>query len=157
MKKLFLYVFLVLMFCNTAIAKDLNGIKLFCKGDNEEQLDKRYIIEEYLALFFIENRQVILSYMYVVNGEIENVYEHETTHYYKVRENNIDILTSKSNVGRLRHYGNIRLNRENLKMFSSITRDLTRPECKIVNYDPLERFDEKRKEIIETKKKKKKI
>jgi len=32
MKKLSLYIFLVLMFCNVGVTKDLTGTKLLCKG-----------------------------------------------------------------------------------------------------------------------------
>ena len=43
MKKLSLYVFLVLMFCNVGFAKDLTGVKLFCNVSFSGSFDDRGI------------------------------------------------------------------------------------------------------------------
>ena len=55
MKKLSLYVFLVLMFCNVGFAKDLTGVKLFCDDRGLEFLSdtkgKYYYIDKFTDVF----------------------------------------------------------------------------------------------------------
>ena len=148
MKKLSLYVFLVLMVCNTATAKDLNGKKLYCKGvDN--------LFSQHVALVFIENYQVKLSYMYVYNEQVnKEAAIHQETFGYHAGEDTITFLTSSNKLLRAAgiRYG-IKLDRINLNLYVP-PRSL---KCKIVNYDPLEKFKEKYKKLTTPKKVKKKI
>ena len=147
MKKLSLYVFLVLMFCNTATAKDLNGKKLYCKGvDN--------LFSQHVALVFIENYQVKLSYMYVYDEQVNKEPILQETFDYQVGEDTITFLTSSNKLLRAAgiSYG-IKLDRINLNLYVP-PRSL---KCKIVNYDPLEKFKEKYKKLTTPKKVKKKI
>ena len=147
MKKLSLYVFPVLMFCNTATAKDLNGKKLYCKGvDN--------LFSQHVALVFIENYQVKLSYMYVYDEQVNKEPILQETFDYQVGEDTITFLTSSNKLLRAAGilYG-IKLDRINLNLYVS-SRSL---KCKIVNYDPLEKFKEKYKKLTTPKKVKKKI
>ena len=147
MKKLSLYVFLVLMFCNTATAKDLNGKILYCKGvDN--------LFSQHVALVFIENYQVKLSYMYVYDEQVNKEPILQKTFNYQAGEDTITFLTAGSNKllrAEIR-YG-IKLDRINLNLYIP-PRSL---KCKIVNYDPLEKFKEKYKKLTTPKKVKKKI
>jgi len=147
MKKLSLYIFLVLMFCNTATAKDLNGKKLYCKGvDN--------LFSQHVALVFIENYQVKLSYMYVYDEQVNKEPILQETFDYQVGEDTITFLTSSNKLLRAAgiSYG-IKLDRINLNLYVP-PRSL---KCKIVNYDPLEKFKEKYKKLTTPKKVKKKI
>ena len=135
------------MFCNTATAKDLNGKKLYCKGvDN--------LFSQHVALVFIENYQVKLSYMYVYDEQVNKEPILQETFDYQVGEDTITFLTSSNKLLRAAgiSYG-IKLDRINLNLYVP-PRSL---KCKIVNYDPLEKFKEKYKKLTTPKKVKKKI
>jgi len=152
MKKLSFYIFLVLMWCNVGFAEeDLNGKKLYCKGNNDHLVGRLWEVEEYAAIVFIENHRAILSIMFVMDSKVLDLHIAKTFNY-KALEDNIIIRSREDPKLGL----DTRLNRESLKLYGSFG-DVTRPTCKIVDYDPLEKFEKKIKEIEVTKKKKKKI
>ena len=142
MKKLSLYIFLGLMFCNTTIAKDLNGTKLYCykqEGDPSSQLGVSWLDA---ALVFIENNKVKLSYM---NSDPKlGIVPHdlmiEQIFNYEVSENNIIIKTSVTS----KFFNtDTKLNRKNL----SLNADYFSIPCEIVDYDPSEKFFKKYEKI----------
>ena len=168
MKKLPLYVFLVLMFCNVGFA-DLNGKKLYCYS---EKWNKKY----YAALVFIENKQVKFSFMRVVHSTVEHsdVLFQKTFNYYEVGEKYIEeeykrmvpngkvkstvqegVIHIDSSVSGRTGTDIVRLDRRTLVLKGS---GRLNPICEIVDYDPLEKFEKiNRGALIKEEKKENKI
>ena len=114
MKKLSLYVFLVLMFCNTAIAKDLNGTKLYCFHIQNDGMESE------AALAFIENNYVKFGHMnsYLPNKIIylKNLVV-VANYQYEVTEDYIIIDTSTGGDSRYNIRGHItKLHRKQLQL-----------------------------------------
>ena len=136
------------MFCNTATAKDLNGIKLYCSFSNFHNFGIN------AAIVFVRNHRAILSIMFVeytnmpTDGTVTKLML-EKTFEYKVEEDEIIISSGSSPDWR-----DTRLNRENLWLYGFGKYVL--PSCEIVDYDSLEKFKENLKKI-QTKKEKNKI
>ena len=128
------------------VVEVLDGKKLYCKS-----VDNAF--SEHVALVFIENYQVKLSYMWIFGESVSKPYDTilQETFDYQVGEDTITILTSLSLKKILRW--DIHLDRINLDLYGSGKH----VKCKIVNYDPLEKFKEKYQKLNTPKKKKKKI
>ena len=62
MKKLSLYVILVLMFCNVGVAKDLTGTKLLCllkTDDIENEIGIKFIDDRNVSIIHIKDWKVV--------------------------------------------------------------------------------------------------
>ena len=132
--------------------EDLYGKKLYCKGSNILDFSRMFDVEEIAAIVFNKNHQATLSYGYAMDGTFDGYYTSQKIFGYKAEEDVIIIRTKANRKIKL----DMRLNRETLKLHVGFNM-VSRPTCKIVNYDPLEKFEKEIKKIEATKKKKKKI
>ena len=129
------------MFSNTVTAKDLNGIKLYCYNDKNENL-----IETYTALVFIENKQVKISFMMIFRQSPVGVISQKIYKYYEVGE------TYKGKYSdRVVSEGEIIIDTQSTWLSYTMKLDRRTLEldsykfgpiiCEIVEYDPLEKFE----------------
>ena len=131
--------------------EDLNGKKLYCKGSNILDFAE-FDIEEYAAIVFNKNHRATLSWAFVMADYVGD-YTSKKIFKYEVKENVIIIRSEADPQIKL----DTRLDRESLKLYRGFVEPSYIPKCKIVNYNPLEKFEKEIKKFEAKKKKKKKI
>jgi len=124
--------------------KDLKGTNLFCYGDNTAYSDNtNTFVQEYVAFTFIDNLKVVYSYL-LIEDKIKNS---NWTRYnlifdYEVFDEEIIVYTGLE----ARFHFDTTIDRYDLKLYGHYNPYESAPECKTVNYDPLEEIKEVYKE-----------